>query len=75
MGHRAKVYPQCHRTFGVRAGFQVIDDERRLWLVVDVEPRLCAAHLDLDLGPFVGDRIAVRLVLLRALVAKAGIRC
>ena len=50
--------------------FQVIDNQCRLFLVVDVETRAFPAHLDLDLRPDGRQQVDVRFILLRVLLAK-----
>jgi hypothetical protein len=43
--------PQGDSAVPVRARFDVVDDQRRLVVVVDVEARVFTAYFDLDLRP------------------------
>ena len=52
----ARPDPQGDRSLGLRAGLDVVDDQRRLLLTMHVEPRPVAADLDLDLRPRSGTR-------------------
>src|SRR5260370_21349213 len=70
MRDRASIEPQCDRTFSLRTGLEVIDDQRRLFLTVDVETRTVATHLDLDPGPDSRQEVDVRFILGSALPAK-----
>src|SRR5258708_1752466 len=70
MRDRASIEPQCDRTFSLRTGLEVIDDQRRLFLTVDVETRTVATHLDLDPGPDSRQEVDVRFILGWALLAK-----
>src|SRR5260370_36269919 len=56
----------------VRARFDVLDNQRRLFIVVDVEARLFTAHLDFDLRPCSWHKVDVRFVLARRLLPKPG---
>ena len=66
----ADVEPQRDRALAVRARLQVVDDERRLRLVVNVEFGEGPADFDLDLRQLARDEVDVRLVLLGRLLAK-----
>src|SRR5438046_2726312 len=52
--------------------FDVFDNQRRLFIVVDVEARLFTAHLDFDLRPCSWHKVDVRFVLARRLLPKPG---
>ena len=47
----SSIDPQRHTSSSLRTRLQVIDDQCRLFLVVDVETRAFPTHVDLDLGP------------------------
>jgi len=50
--------------------FEIIDDQAGLRSVVNVEPGLVPAHLDLHLGPLARNEVHVRLVLAGSLLAE-----
>src|SRR5713226_3199174 len=54
----------------LRPRLEVIDDQRRLLLAVDVETCTFATHVDLDLRPHARHEVDVRFVLGRKLLAK-----
>src|SRR5229473_5687312 len=58
----------------VRARFDVLDYQRRLFIIVDVKARLFTAHLDFDLRPCSWHKVDVRFVLARRLLPKPGPR-
>src|SRR5213078_3617329 len=64
--------PQRDGALSVRTRLHVVDDERGLSLVVDVEARPFAAHLDPDFRPPICLEIDVRLVFGRGLLAQSG---
>ncbi len=57
--------------FALGAGLDVVDDQRGLWLVVDVEARVVAVDVDLELGPHAGLQVDVGFVLPREFLAQA----
>src|SRR5215470_8435063 len=57
--------PVCSR-------FDVFDNQRRLFMVVDVETRLFTADLDFDLSPCSRNNVDVCFVLARRLLPKPG---
>ena len=62
----SSIDPQRHTSSSLRTRLQVIDDQCRLFLVVDVETRAFPTHVDLDLGPDGRQQADVRFILLRA---------
>src|SRR5260370_6342667 len=62
--------PQSHGPFCVCAGLDIVDDQRRLWVLVDVESRPIAMHLDPDFCPLSRDEIDIGLVLVGRLFPK-----
>jgi len=64
--------PQRDAAMPVRALFDVFDNQRRLFVVVDVETRLCTAHLDFDLHPCPRHKVDVRFVPAWRLLPKRG---
>src|SRR5438552_5728749 len=65
-----RVQPKGDRTLAARPGLDVVDDQRGLWVAVDVEARPLATHLDPHLRPFAGHEIDIRLVPGRRLLAQ-----
>jgi hypothetical protein len=66
----SSIDPQRHTSSSLRTRLQVIDNQCRLFLVVDVETRAFPTHVDLDLGPDGRQQVDVRFILLRAFLAK-----
>src|SRR6266850_3890182 len=64
--------PQRDAAMSVCSRFDVFDNQRRLFIVVDVEARLFTAHLDFDLRPCFWHKVDVRFVLARRLLPKPG---
>jgi hypothetical protein len=58
------IAPERNRAFSLRTRLEVIDNQRRLFLVVDVETRAFATHFDFDLGPHARHQVDVRFVYL-----------
>src|SRR5213596_1074395 len=69
---RSRPDPQRDSALSVRTRLHIVDDERGLLLVVDVEARPFAAHLDPDFRPPIRLEIDVRLVFGRGLLAQSG---
>src|SRR5213594_4408959 len=69
---RAGFEPQRNAAMSVCSRFEVFDNQRRLFVVVDVEARLFTAHLDLDLRPRSRHKVDVRFVLARCFFPKPG---
>jgi hypothetical protein len=57
-------------TSSLRTRLEVIDDQRRLFLTVNVKTCTLAADVNLDLGPRVRHEVYVRFVLGRVLLAQ-----
>src|SRR5260370_12558953 len=64
--------PQRDAAMSAGPRFDVFDNQRRLFIIVDVEARLFAAHLDFDLRPCSRHKVDVRFVLARRLLPKPG---
>jgi hypothetical protein len=64
--------PQRDAAMSVCSRFDVFDNQRRLFIVVDVEARLFTAHLDFDLRPCSWHKVDVRFVLAWHLLPKPG---
>src|SRR6266542_3618322 len=69
---RSSPDPQRDSALSAHTRLHVVDDEHWLLLVVDVEARPFAAHLDPDFGPRICLEIDVRLVFGRGLLTKSG---
>src|SRR5207249_8015924 len=69
---RSRPDPQRDSALSVRTRLHVVDDERGLWLIGDVEARPFAAHLDSDFRPPFCLMIDVRPFFERGLLAKSG---
>ena len=70
MRNRPRADPQADGALALRARFQIVDHERRLFLTVDKETGTLAAHVNLDPGPDVRLEVDVRFVLGRGLLAE-----
>ena len=64
MRHGSAIEPERDRAPSLRTSLDVIDDERRLFLIVNVEAGMVATDVDLDLRPHVRHEVDVRLVML-----------
>jgi len=63
------IAPEGNGASSLRTRLEVIDNQRRLFLVVDVEARAFATHFDFDLGPHSRHQVDVRFVFGRGLLA------
>jgi hypothetical protein len=57
VSHGSWFKPQCHAAARVCTRFDVVDDQSRLFVAVNIEPCPFAVHLDPDLRPLSGDEI------------------
>src|SRR6185503_19756953 len=60
--HRAGADPQPDSALPLRSGFDIVDDQRRLRLIVNVEPCGVALDVDLHFRPLVRYHIDIRFV-------------
>src|SRR6478609_7772460 len=74
MRHSSAIEPERDRAPSLRTSLDVIDDERRLFLIVNVEAGMVATDVDLDLRPHVRHEVDVRLVPGRSLLPEPGPR-
>src|SRR3954470_21210490 len=55
VSHGSWFKPRCHAAARVCTRFDVVDDQSRLFVAVNIEPCPFAVHLDPDLRPLSGD--------------------
>src|SRR6266851_4197700 len=66
----AVVDPERNRSRSLHSGLEVVDDERRLFLTVDVEACAVATHVNPDRRPHVRQKVDIRFVPGRRFPAK-----
>jgi hypothetical protein len=67
----SSIDPERDTAASLRTSLQIIDDECRLFVAMDVETRAFATHVDLDLGPDARQEVDVRFILFRAFLPEA----
>lgn len=70
MGDGGAFHPQCNRAFAGGAGFDVVDDQRGLRVVIDEQLCFVPVDLDFDVDPFGRADVDVGFVFGRSLLAE-----